>query len=59
MRVLVGMDATWHVLADRRWPGTRRANIDVILVGPAGVFVIDVKTWRAEVRVERGPAVAR
>ena len=54
MRVLVGMDAAWHVLADRRWPGTRRANIDVILVGPAGVFVIDVKTWRAEVRVERG-----
>ena len=54
MRVLVGMDATWHVLADRRWPGTRRANIDVILAGPGGVFVIDVKTWRAEVRVERG-----
>jgi UvrD-like helicase C-terminal domain/AAA domain/Nuclease-related domain len=54
VRVLVGMDAAWHVLADRRWPGTRRANIDVLLVGPAGVFVIDVKTWRAEVRVERG-----
>jgi hypothetical protein len=54
IRVLVGMDAAWHVLADRRWPGTRRANIDVILVGPGGVFVIDVKTWRAEVRVEQG-----
>jgi hypothetical protein len=54
VRVLVGMDAAWHVLADRRWPGTRRANIDVILVGPGGVFVIDVKTWRAEVRVEHG-----
>jgi hypothetical protein len=54
VRVLVGMDAAWHVLADRRWPGTRRANIDVLLVGPGGVFVIDVKTWRAEVRVERG-----
>jgi hypothetical protein len=48
------MDAAWHVLADRRWPGTRRANIDVILVGPGGVFVIDVKTWRADVRAERG-----
>ncbi len=54
IRVLVGMDAAWHVLADRRWPGTRRANIDVILVGPGGVFVIDVKTWRAEARVEQG-----
>ena len=47
VRVLVGMDAAWHVLADRRWPGTHRANIDVLLVGPGGVFVIDVKTWRA------------
>ncbi|HEY2518998.1 MAG TPA: UvrD-helicase domain-containing protein, partial [Streptosporangiaceae bacterium] len=54
IRVLVGMDAAWHVLADRRWPGTRRANIDVILVGPGGVFVIDVKAWRAEARVEHG-----
>ncbi|HEY2279224.1 MAG TPA: 3'-5' exonuclease [Streptosporangiaceae bacterium] len=54
VRVLVGMDAAWHVLADRRWPGTRRANIDVLLVGPGGVFVIDVKSWRPEVRVERG-----
>ncbi|HEY0716714.1 MAG TPA: UvrD-helicase domain-containing protein, partial [Streptosporangiaceae bacterium] len=54
IRVLVGMDAAWHVLADRRWPGTRRANIDVILAGPGGVFVIDVKTWRATPRVEHG-----
>jgi hypothetical protein len=54
VRVLVGMDAAWHVLADRRWPGTRRANIDVLLAGPGGVFVIDVKNWRPDVRVERG-----
>jgi Nuclease-related domain/AAA domain/UvrD-like helicase C-terminal domain len=47
VRVLVGMDdAGWHVLPDRRWPGTRRANIDVLLVGPGGVFVVDVKNWR-------------
>lgn len=54
VRVLVGMDdAGWHVLPDRRWPGTRRANIDVIVVGPGGVFVVDVKNWR-EITVERG-----
>ena len=53
-RVLVGMDdAGWHVLPDRQWPGSRRANIDVILVGPGGVFVIDVKNWR-EARVDGG-----
>jgi len=54
VRVLVGMDdAGWHVLPDRRWPGTRNANIDVLVVGPAGVFVIDVKNWR-DFRVEGG-----
>ncbi|GHF36034.1 DNA helicase [Streptomyces mashuensis] len=37
----------WHLLVDRRWPGTRAANVDMLLVGPGGVFVIDVKTWRA------------
>ncbi len=53
-RVLVDMiDTGWHVLADRAWPGTRRANIDLIVVGPGGVFVIDVKNWR-DVRVEAG-----
>src|SRR5690349_1028092 len=52
VRVLVGMDdAGWHVLPDRKWPGTRRANIDVLVAGPGGVFVVDVKTWR-EVRIE-------
>ena len=54
VQVLVGMDDTeWHVLPDRRWPGTRRANIDVIVVGPAGAFVIDVKNWR-DVTVRHG-----
>lgn len=54
VRALVDMDdAGWHVLADRRWPGTSRANIDVLLVGPGGVFVIDVKTWQ-EVRLADG-----
>lgn len=51
VRVLVDLvDTGWTVLPDRRWPGTRRANIDVLLAGPGGVFVVDVKAWR-EVRV--------
>ncbi|MEU1673568.1 UvrD-helicase domain-containing protein [Streptomyces roseifaciens] len=36
----------WRLLLDRRWPGTRSANVDMLLVGPGGVFVIDVKNWR-------------
>lgn len=36
----------WRLLVDRKWPGTRAGNVDMILVGPGGVFVIDVKNWR-------------
>jgi hypothetical protein len=43
----------WHLLADRRWPGTTRANIDLLLVGPPGVLLLDAKTW-AEPRIENG-----
>jgi hypothetical protein len=37
----------WRVLADRRWAGSKRANVDFLLVGPGGVVVVDVKAWRA------------
>src|SRR5262249_57174848 len=40
----------WRLLADRRWPGTRAANIDLVAIGPGGVLVIDVKAW-AEPRI--------
>lgn len=36
-------------LHDRGWPGARRgsrAQIDHVLVGPGGVFVVDTKGWR-------------
>lgn len=58
----------WFVLHDVRWPGRTFANIDHIVVGPGGVFVIDSKAWsgRVEVRGDvlrqngrrREPAVA-
>lgn len=35
----------WQLLADRRWPVARAANIDMIAVGPGGVLVVDVKAW--------------
>lgn len=44
---LMSLTATgWRLLVDRRWPGTPAANVDMILIGPPGVFVIDVKRWR-------------
>ncbi|MCX4695468.1 nuclease-related domain-containing DEAD/DEAH box helicase [Streptomyces sp. NBC_01408] len=32
----------WRLLVDRQWSGTRTARADMLLVGPGGVFVIDV-----------------
>jgi hypothetical protein len=36
----------YSVLADRRWPKSRRAQVDFIVVGPGGVFIVDAKAWR-------------
>ena len=42
-----------HLLADRQWPGSRRAQVDLVVVGPGGVFIVDTKAW-AEVSIESG-----
>jgi hypothetical protein len=42
------------VLHDRHWPGTRRSNIDHLVVGPSGVFVVDTKSWAGTVAVGGG-----
>jgi hypothetical protein len=47
------------VLHDRRLPG-RRANVDHLVVGPAGIFVIDAKSYTGKVeRRDRGWLLAR
>lgn len=49
-----------HLLADRRWPGSRNPNaqVDLVVVGPGGVFIVDTKAWRDVVitaeRIQRG-----
>ena len=35
----------FQVLADRRWPGSGRANVDFVVVGPSGVTIVDAKCW--------------
>lgn len=39
-----------QVLHDRRMPGGR-GNIDHIVVGPAGVFVVDAKLYEGQIRI--------
>lgn len=40
-------------LHDRAWPGSKTAQIDHVLVGPGGVFIVDTKAW-ADVMVAGG-----
>lgn len=35
----------YYLLADRKWPGSRSAQIDLVVVGPSGVWIIDSKHW--------------
>lgn len=50
-RALEGLPAGWLVLHDRRIPGGH-ANIDHVVVGPPGVFVIETKRWSGEVSID-------
>ncbi|MEJ3404771.1 UvrD-helicase domain-containing protein [Rathayibacter sp. YIM 133350] len=46
-RVLAPLAASgYHFLPDRQWPGSRRAQVDMVLVGPGGLFIVDTKAWR-------------
>ena len=51
MEPLIEQD--YYVLADRAWPGSLTANIDFVVVGPSGVFLIDAKAWR-QVSIHNG-----
>lgn len=42
-----------RLLHDRRIPGHGNANIDHLAIGPGGVTVIDSKTHRGKIKVER------
>lgn len=44
----------WRVLHDVPWPGRSHAAIDHVVVGPAGVFVVDGKSWAGVVSVRDG-----
>ena len=40
-----GLPDGYHVFNDVKFPG-RTANIDHLVIGPSGVFVLDTKNWR-------------
>jgi hypothetical protein len=48
---LKALPAGWTVFHDVRWPGRRYANVDHVVVGPGGVFVVDSKNWSGAIVV--------
>ncbi|GAA2395234.1 DNA helicase [Catellatospora methionotrophica] len=44
----------WFLMIDRAWPGTRSANVDMILIGPPGVFIVDAKEWTSQPQIHAG-----
>ena len=51
-RALAALPAEqWTVFHDVHWPGRKFANVDHVVVGPAGIFVIDSKNWSGRVDV--------
>jgi hypothetical protein len=58
-RTLIELEPLGYtLLADRTRPGSPRGSVDMVLVGPGGVILVDAKAWRtvglAHGRVWRG-----
>lgn len=52
-QLLARLPRRFVVLHDRRQPGSR-GNIDHLVVGPSGIWVVDSKARRAPLQVRRG-----
>lgn len=50
-RALESLPDGWVVLHDLAWPGRQRANLDHVVIGPGGVFVVDAKHWTGRIAV--------
>lgn len=45
------LPGNWRTLHDVAWPGRQRANLDHVVIGPPGVFIVDAKNYSARFRV--------
>ncbi len=52
--VLAALPPSWTALHDLSWQGRQYDNIDHVVVGPPGIFVIDSKVWSGPVSVRNG-----
>jgi hypothetical protein len=44
------LDGNWHVFRNVSLPGRNRGDLDIVLLGPSGVWVLEVKNFRGEYR---------
>lgn len=51
-RVLGDLPLGWFAVHDLPWPGRTRANIDHVVIGPGGVYVVDAKNWSGTIAVK-------
>src|ERR1700712_111832 len=42
----------YTLLPNRGWPGSRIAQVDLIVVGPSGLYIVDTKSW-SDVTIEQ------
>lgn len=50
-RALEALPEGWVAVHDLAWPGRQRANLDHVVVGPGGVFIVDAKNWSGRIEV--------
>ncbi|HEY2643832.1 MAG TPA: UvrD-helicase domain-containing protein [Galbitalea sp.] len=43
----------YTLLPNRGWPGHRSAQVELVVVGPSGLYLVDTKSW-SDVTIERG-----
>jgi hypothetical protein len=46
-------DIGYHLLPNRGWPGNHSAQVDLIVIGPSGLYIVDTKSW-SDVTIESG-----
>jgi hypothetical protein len=46
-------DIGYHLLPNRGWPGNHPKQVDLIVVGPSGLYIVDTKSW-SDVTIESG-----
>jgi hypothetical protein len=48
--IIQALDGNWSLIRNVTLPGRKKADLDLVLVGPPGVWVLEVKNYRGDYR---------